>query len=50
MVGELPELKKMKGNSFSLRVIKSATESFDPKNKIGEGGFGAVYKVHSWTP
>jgi hypothetical protein len=30
---------------FSLRQIKSATGDFDPKNKIGEGGFGPVYKV-----
>jgi hypothetical protein len=30
---------------FSLRQIKSATGDFDPINKIGEGGFGSVYKV-----
>ncbi|XP_058100926.1 probable LRR receptor-like serine/threonine-protein kinase At1g53430 isoform X1 [Magnolia sinica] len=29
---------------FSLRQIKSATNNFDPENKIGEGGFGPVYK------
>ncbi|KAM7498587.1 hypothetical protein LguiA_023001 [Lonicera macranthoides] len=29
---------------FSLRQIKTATGNFDPKNKIGEGGFGPVYK------
>ncbi|MFS7984237.1 putative protein kinase RLK-Pelle-DLSV family [Helianthus anomalus] len=29
---------------FSLRQIKSATHNFDPANKIGEGGFGQVYK------
>ncbi|KAJ0684386.1 putative protein kinase RLK-Pelle-DLSV family [Helianthus annuus] len=29
---------------FSLRQIKSATHNFDPANKIGEGGFGPVYK------
>ncbi|XP_076883597.1 putative LRR receptor-like serine/threonine-protein kinase At1g53430 [Bidens hawaiensis] len=29
---------------FSLRQIKSATRNFDPANKIGEGGFGPVYK------
>ncbi|XP_076924951.1 putative LRR receptor-like serine/threonine-protein kinase At1g53440 [Bidens hawaiensis] len=29
---------------FSLRQIKAATQNFDPANKIGEGGFGPVYK------
>ncbi|XP_006661143.2 probable LRR receptor-like serine/threonine-protein kinase At1g07650 [Oryza brachyantha] len=30
--------------SFTLRQIKSATRNFDAANKIGEGGFGSVYK------
>ncbi|XP_058754552.1 probable leucine-rich repeat receptor-like serine/threonine-protein kinase At3g14840 isoform X2 [Vicia villosa] len=29
---------------FTLRHIKSATNNFDISNKIGEGGFGPVYK------
>ncbi|XP_076926139.1 putative LRR receptor-like serine/threonine-protein kinase At1g07650 [Bidens hawaiensis] len=29
---------------FTLRQIKAATNNFDPVNKLGEGGFGAVYK------
>uniref|UniRef100_A0A0D9XCQ5 non-specific serine/threonine protein kinase n=1 Tax=Leersia perrieri TaxID=77586 RepID=A0A0D9XCQ5_9ORYZ len=30
--------------SFTLRQIKAATSNFDVANKIGEGGFGSVYK------
>ncbi|KAI9160251.1 hypothetical protein LWI28_006556 [Acer negundo] len=30
--------------SFSYSVLKTATEDFSPANKLGEGGFGAVYK------
>ncbi|XP_057856563.1 probable LRR receptor-like serine/threonine-protein kinase At1g53420 [Cryptomeria japonica] len=36
--------KKTTGNHFNLMLMKIATKNFDPKNKIGEGGFGAVYK------
>ncbi|XP_058090535.1 probable L-type lectin-domain containing receptor kinase S.5 [Magnolia sinica] len=29
---------------FQLKELRSATENFDDKNKLGEGGFGKVYK------
>ncbi|KAM0938356.1 putative protein kinase RLK-Pelle-DLSV family [Dioscorea sansibarensis] len=29
---------------FTLRQIKAATKNFDATNKLGEGGFGPVYK------
>ncbi|BAT89458.1 hypothetical protein VIGAN_06041300 [Vigna angularis var. angularis] len=38
------ELLDMKTGYYSLRQIKAATNNFDPANKIGEGGFGPVYK------
>ncbi|KAL5839241.1 hypothetical protein ACOSQ3_011949 [Xanthoceras sorbifolium] len=31
-------------SSFTLKQLKAATNNFDPVNKIGEGGFGPVYK------
>ena len=30
---------------FSLSVLANVTENFSTKNKLGEGGFGPVYKV-----
>ncbi|XP_028772700.1 probable LRR receptor-like serine/threonine-protein kinase At1g53430 isoform X2 [Neltuma alba] len=38
------ELLDLKTGYFPLRQIKNATNDFDPANKIGEGGFGPVYK------
>jgi hypothetical protein len=43
-----PALKKI-GRAhctiFDLQTLQEATEHFSEKNKLGEGGFGAVYKV-----
>lgn len=30
---------------FNLCTIKTATNNFSDANKLGEGGFGLVYKV-----
>jgi hypothetical protein len=30
---------------FDLTVIANATDNFSRNNKLGEGGFGPVYKV-----
>nr|DAD42965.1 TPA_asm: hypothetical protein HUJ06_001195 [Nelumbo nucifera] len=33
-----------RSNTFSYAELKNATEDFHSKNKLGEGGFGPVYK------
>lgn len=38
---EMGHLKK-----FSFRELKIATDNFNPKNILGQGGFGVVYKGH----
>ncbi|KAG0606155.1 hypothetical protein M758_9G118500 [Ceratodon purpureus] len=38
------EKKEVKPNLYSHKEIKLATKNFDKRNKVGEGGFGVVYK------
>ncbi|KAL8460746.1 hypothetical protein ACS0TY_032309 [Phlomoides rotata] len=47
--GRISREKELRGldlrtGFFTLRQIKAATNNFDSANKIGEGGFGSVYK------
>lgn len=49
-VSFLPPWTDLKGlelqtGTFTLKQIRAATNDFDFANKIGEGGFGPVYKV-----
>jgi serine/threonine protein kinase len=37
--------KEVIPNLYLYKEIKLATNNFDKKNKLGEGGFGVVYKV-----
>ncbi|KAG8386452.1 hypothetical protein BUALT_Bualt03G0150200 [Buddleja alternifolia] len=41
---ELRGALELQTGYFTLRQIKAATNNFDIANKIGEGGFGPVYK------
>nr|XP_016437130.1 PREDICTED: probable L-type lectin-domain containing receptor kinase S.5 [Nicotiana tabacum] len=42
----LGALKSLPGmpRDFKFKILKKATNNFDEKNKLGEGGFGVVYK------
>ncbi|KDO74345.1 hypothetical protein CISIN_1g003254mg [Citrus sinensis] len=39
------EKEEMELPIFDLKIIANATDNFSEKNKLGEGGFGPVYKV-----
>lgn len=43
-----PYEEELPSGTFTLRQIKFATDDFNPINKIGEGGFGAVFKVKDY--
>ncbi|XP_054796734.1 cysteine-rich receptor-like protein kinase 2 isoform X2 [Prosopis cineraria] len=43
--GDITETSKLKGPvTYSYQDLKSATKNFSDENKLGEGGFGIVYK------
>jgi predicted Ser/Thr protein kinase len=35
----------VESSQFDLATIEAATNKFSDDNKLGEGGFGVVYKV-----
>jgi len=47
LILQLTELKSLdlQTGLFTFKQIKVATNNFDISNKIGEGGFGPVFKV-----
>ncbi|XP_008224859.1 PREDICTED: cysteine-rich receptor-like protein kinase 25 [Prunus mume] len=38
------EINSMESLQFDLRTIEAATDNFSDQNRLGEGGFGEVYK------
>lgn len=45
MLSAEDEIEALQSLQFSLGTIKHATGDFSEENKLGEGGFGTVYKV-----
>ena len=39
------EISNVEAIQFDFETIKVATNEFSDKNKLGQGGFGAVYRV-----
>ena len=39
------EITNVESLQFDLDIVEAATNKFSEDNKIGEGGFGAVYMV-----
>jgi len=40
------DIKTIESLQFDFTTIREATNNFSDENKLGQGGFGAVYKVH----
>ena len=40
------DIKTIESLQFDFTTIREATNDFSDENKLGQGGFGAVYKVH----
>lgn len=40
------EVEALSSLKFEFRVIQVATSDFSEESKLGEGGFGPVYKVN----
>jgi len=45
LTGEVEEMMDVECLQFDLTTIKAATRNFSMDSKLGEGGFGQVYKV-----
>jgi len=47
LIEEIEEIIEAESLQIDLNTIKAATSNFSLDNKLGQGGFGEVYKVIS---
>ena len=45
IIGEMSQDKLQELLKFDFEKVATATNNFDLSNKLGQGGFGPVYKV-----
>ena len=45
---EEDEIKPIDSLQFNFNTIRLATNNFNIANKLGQGGFGSVYKVNNF--
>lgn len=45
LLGEITEVKDIESLKYTFSTVRASTNYFYEDNKLGEGGFGAVYKV-----
>ena len=45
--GDIDETSTTDWLQYSFGIIKQATDDFSENNKLGQGGFGLVYKVNN---
>jgi hypothetical protein len=45
VIGEMSQIKLQELLKFDFEKLATATNNFDLSNKLGQGGFGPVYKV-----
>ena len=47
LTGDILGATELKGPvNYKYNDLKAATKNFSEENKLGEGGFGSVYKVN----
>ena len=48
--GDDEEMRSSDSLLYDLGTLRAATDNFSEENKLGEGGFGPVYKVTNFMP